>query len=94
MATSRTAKVNAEIEKVKAKIAEQQGKLKDLKQKRHEAENMEIVEIVRGLNVPLDQLAAMLSTIKGGALRQMGADLTPVPKLNPPTKNETEDETE
>jgi hypothetical protein len=88
MATSRTAKVNAEIEKVKAKIAEQQGKLKDLEQKRREAENMEIVEIVRGLNVPLDQLAAILSNIKGGVSGQ------PVPKLNPPTKNETEDETE
>jgi hypothetical protein len=88
MATSRTAKVNAEIEKVKAKISEQQGKLKELEQKRREAENMEIVEIVRGLNVPLDQLAAMLANIKGGTLGQA------VPKSQPPTKNETEDETE
>jgi hypothetical protein len=86
MATSQTAKINAEIEKVRAKIIEWQGKLKELEQKRREAENMEIVELVRGLRIPLDQLAAMLSNIKTGTSGQT------VPKSNP--KTETEDETE
>jgi uncharacterized protein (DUF111 family) len=90
MATSRTEKVNAEIEKVKAKIAEQQGKLKELEHKRTEFENMEIVDIVRGLNVPLDQLAAALATIKTGAVTSGQA----VQKSQTPIKNETEDENE
>ena len=66
MATSRTAKIDAEIEKAKAKVIEFQGKVKGLEQKRKDIENMEIVDIVRGLRIPLDQLAAMLQDIKGG----------------------------
>ena len=91
MATSRTARVDAEIAKVKAKIAEFQTKLKGLTQKRVEMENLEIVEIVRGLRIPLDQLAAMLQNIKGGG-RTSGQV---VPKSEPPaTSKETEDENE
>ena len=91
MATSRTARVDAEIEKVKAKIVEQQTKLKELTHKRTEMENLEIVDIVRGLRIPLDQLAVMLQNIKGGG-RTSGQV---VPKLEPtPTNKETEDETE
>ena len=67
MATSRTAKVQAEIEKARAKLAEQQTRLKELEAKRTELENSEIVDIVRGLHIPLDELAALLHTIKGGA---------------------------
>lgn len=95
MATSRTARVDAEIERVKAKIAEQQTKLKELTQKRTEIENLEIVEIVRGLRIPLDQLAAMLQNIKGGTSGQGVAPPAVVPKSRPPaTLKETEDETE
>ena len=90
MVLSRTAKVDAEIEKVKAKIAEFQGKLKELEHKRTGIENMEIVEIVRGLHVPLDQLAAMLQNIKTGA----GTSGQRVPKSAPPDKKETEETTE
>ena len=67
MATSRTAKVEAEIEKARAKLAEQQTKLKELEAKRTELENSEIVDIVRGMSIPLDELAALLHSIKGGA---------------------------
>ena len=49
MAITKSAKIEAEIEKVKAKIAEQQARLKELEQKKLEAENSEIVEIVRGI---------------------------------------------
>ena len=50
MAISKSAKIQAEIEKVTAKINEQQARLKELEQKKLEAENSEIVEIVRGMN--------------------------------------------
>ena len=52
MAISKSAKIQAEIEKVKAKIAEQQARLKELEQKKLEAENSEIVDIVRGMSIP------------------------------------------
>ena len=45
MAITKSAKIEAEIEKVKAKIAEQQARLKELEQKKLEAENSEIVEL-------------------------------------------------
>ena len=58
MATTKSAKIEAEIEKVKAKIAEQQTKLKELEQRKVEAENSEIVDIVRGMSIPLAELRA------------------------------------
>ena len=71
MAITKSAKIEAEIEKVKAKIAEQQARLKDLEQKKLEAENSEIVEIVRGMSVSLTDLPVLLQTIKsGGTLGQ------------------------
>ena len=73
MAISKSAKIQAEIEKVTAKINEQQARLKELEQKKLEAENSEIVEIVRGMSVSLTDLPVLLQTIKsGGALGQNG----------------------
>ena len=77
MAISKSAKIQAEIEKVTAKINEQQARLKELEQKKLEAENSEIVEVVRGMSVSLTDLPMLLQTIKsGGALGQN------VPKSN------------
>ena len=71
MAISKSAKIQAEIEKVTAKITEQQARLEELEQKKLEAENSEIVEIVRGLSVSLTDLPVLLQTIKsGGTLGQ------------------------
>ena len=71
MAISKSAKIQAEIEKVTAKINEQQTRLKELEQKKLEAENSEIVEIVRGMSVSLTDLPVLLQTIKnGGTLGQ------------------------
>ena len=47
MATAKSMKIQAEIAKVKAKISEQQARLKALKRKKLEADNSEIEEIVR-----------------------------------------------
>ena len=60
MAITKSAKIEAEIEKVKAKIAEQQARLKELEQKKLEAENSEIVEIVRGMSISLADLPLVL----------------------------------
>ena len=71
MAISKSAKIQAVIEKVMAKINEQQARLKELEQKKLEAENSEIVEIVRGMSVSLTDLPVLLQTIKnGGTLGQ------------------------
>ena len=65
MAVSKSAKIWSEMEKVKAKISEQQARLKELEQKHQEAENEEIVDIVRGMSVSLDELPALLRQFRG-----------------------------
>ena len=67
MAISKSAKIWAEMEKVKAKIGEQQARLKELEQKHREAENEEIVDIVRGMSVSLDELPALLRQLRDGS---------------------------
>ena len=66
MAVSKSAKIEAEIEKVKAKITEQQAKLKELEQRKIEAENSEIVEMVRGMSVSLTELPLLLEKLRSG----------------------------
>lgn len=66
MAVSKSAKIEAEIEKVKAKIAEHQVKLKELEQRKIEAENSEIVEMVRGMSVSLTELPLLLEKLRSG----------------------------
>ncbi len=65
MATTKSAKIWAEMEKVKAKISDQQAWLKELEQKHKEAENEEIVDIVRGMSIPLDELPLLLQKLRG-----------------------------
>ena len=67
IAISKSAKIQAEIEKVTAKINEQQARLKELEQKKLEAENSEIVEIVRGMSISLADLPLVLQQLRGGA---------------------------
>jgi phage terminase Nu1 subunit (DNA packaging protein) len=86
MATNKRAKIQAEIDKARAKLAEQQARVRELEGKRTEAENMEIVDIVRGLNIPLDNLAAVLQSIKGGTSGQVD------PKLRRPKETITDKE--
>ncbi|MCL2678334.1 MAG: DUF4315 family protein [Clostridiales bacterium] len=81
MATSRTAKVQAEIEKARLKIVEQQAKLKELEQKKTGIENTEILEIVRGMSIPLDELAALLRSVKSGLLPAASGLFVPKPTL-------------
>ena len=66
MAVSKSAKIEAEIEKVKAKIAEQQTKLKELDQRKIEVENSEIVDMVRSMSVSLTELSLLLEKLRSG----------------------------
>ena len=77
MATTKSAKIWAEIEKVKAKISDQQTRLKELEQKHKEAENEEIVDIVRGMSIPLDELPLLLQKLRGTS-GQAGQKSVPV----------------
>lgn len=87
MATSKSAKIQTEIDKVKEKISEQQTRLKDLERNKTEAENSEIVDIVRGMSVPLEELPLLLQKLRAGeGLGQI------VPKSPDPAKPENDKE--
>ena len=66
MAASKSQKIQAEIDKVKAKISEQQARLRELEQKKLEAENSEIVDIVRSMSVSLEELPLVLQRLRDG----------------------------
>ena len=66
MAASKSQKIQAEIDKVKVKISEQQARLKELEQKHREAENEEIVDIVRGMSISLEELPLVLQRLRDG----------------------------
>ena len=70
MAASKSQKIQTEIDKVKAKISEQQARLKELEQKHREAENEEIVDIVRGMSVSLEELPLVLQRLRDGTSGQ------------------------
>ena len=87
MATTKSMKIQAEIDKVKAKISEQQARLKELEQKKLEAENSEIVDIVRGMSISLTELPLLFEKLKdGGTLGQS----VPSPKKKRRRKTEYE----
>lgn len=70
MAKNKIQRIDQEIAKVREKIAEYQDKLKTLEAQKTEAENLEIVQMVRALRMTPEQLSAMLS---GGTLPGMAA---------------------
>ncbi len=51
-----------DIDKTKSKIGELQTRLRELEKQKTELENTEIVETVRGMDISLSDLAAMLRT--------------------------------
>ena len=61
MAKNKIDRIDQEIEKTREKIAEYQEKLKTLEAQKTEAENLEIVQMVRALRMTPAQLNAMLS---------------------------------
>ena len=78
MATTKSMKIQTEIDKVKAKISEQQARLKE--KNKQEAENSEIVDIVRGLSISLEELPLVLQQLREGTSGQSVQKSGPVEK--------------
>lgn len=57
-------RVSKDIEKTKKKIDEFQTRLRELQQQKTELENIEIVEAVRGMDIPLTDLASVLRAFR------------------------------
>ena len=67
MANNKIDRINKEIAKTRVKITEYQNKLKGLEAQKTEAENLEIVQLVRSMRMTPQELNAMLKgdTIPG-----------------------------
>ena len=84
MAANKIDRINREIEKTREKITEYQNKLKGLETQKTEAENLQIVQLVRSMHLSPQELTSMLS---GGAIPGMA----PAPIYND-EQEENEDE--
>ncbi len=60
------------MKRSRPKLAEQQARLKELEQKKLEAENSEIVDIVRGMSISLTDLPLVFEQLRGGASGHSG----------------------
>ncbi len=89
MAMNKLDRIEKDIEKTKTKIAELQKQLRELEAAKTEQENLQIVQLVRGLNMTPQEFAAF---VRGGALQAAPAPMpdfeqderrtTPMKKLN------------
>lgn len=70
MAMNKIERIDREIQKTREKITEFQNKLKELNAQKTEAENLEIVQLVRAMRLTPQELNAMLS---GGGIPGMAA---------------------
>lgn len=61
MAMNKIERIDKEIQKTREKITEYQNKLKTLEVQRTEAENLQIVQLVRAMNMTPAELTALLS---------------------------------
>ena len=68
--TTKIDRIDAEIQKTREKITEYQNKLKGLEAQKTEAENLQIVQLVRSMRLSPQQLTAMLS---GGGIPGIAA---------------------
>ncbi len=86
MVTNKIERIDREIEKTRGKITEYQNRLKGLEAQRTEAENLQIVQLVRSMRLSPQELTSMLS---GGAIPGM----IPAPVSNG-ADNDEQEETE
>lgn len=68
MATNKIDRINAEIEKTREKISEQQAHLKELLSQKTELENLQIVQLVRSMRLTP---AALTDLLSGGGILGM-----------------------
>ncbi|MGL5435495.1 MAG: DUF4315 family protein [Lachnospiraceae bacterium] len=69
-----TQKIRNDIAKTKAKIAEQQKRLRELEQKIVEEENLEIVRMVKAVKLDNKELSAFLKAYASGLI-ELPADM-------------------
>ena len=84
MAMNKIERIDKEIAKTREKITEQQNRLKELEAQKTEAENLQIVQLVRSLRLTPQELTSMLS---GGAIPGMA----PAPAYCDADNEETEE---
>ena len=72
MAMNKLERNEKDIEKNKGKIAELQKQLRELEAAKTEQENLQIVQLVRGLNMTPQEFAAF---VRGGALQAAPAPI-------------------
>ena len=72
MAMNKIERIDREIAKTREKITEYQNKLRGLEAQKTEAENLQIVQLVRSMRLSPHELSAMLS---GGGIPGMEAAL-------------------
>ena len=70
MTNNKIDRIDREIDKTREKITEYQNKLKGLEAQKTEAENLQIVQLVRAMRLTPQELTAMLS---GGAIPGIAA---------------------
>jgi len=86
MANTKLDRIERDIEKTRAKILEQQKKLKDLEAQKVEEENAQIVQMVKAVHLDGTQLAAFLSA--------SGEITLPQPEATYPAEQEDNDNEE
>ena len=89
MAMNKIERIDREIQKTREKITEYQNKLKGLEAQKTEAENLEIVQLVRSMRLPPAELNAMLS---GGGIPGMAAAVPEAPADYDEEQEDTENE--
>mgnify|MGYP000847021937 FL=1 len=89
MAMSKIERIDREIQKTREKITEYQNKLKGLEAQKTEAENLEIVQLVRSMRLTPAELNAMLS---GGGIPGMAAAVPEAPADYDEEQEDTENE--
>ena len=72
MAMNKLERIEKDIEKTKGKIAELQKQLRELEATKTEQENLQIDQLVRGLNMTPQEFAAF---VRGGALQAAPAPI-------------------
>lgn len=70
MAMNKIERIDKEIQKTREKITEYQNKLRGLEAQKTEAENLQIVQLVRSMRMTPQELSAMLS---GGGIPGIAA---------------------
>ena len=74
---SKLDRIEKDIQKTKSKIAEYQKQLRELEAQKTEQENLQIIQLVRGMNMKPEEFAAFL---RSGAMQ--AADLLEVCELS------------